>query len=55
VVSWSSESTRYGGSGTPPLDQEGRGWRIPAQATVLLHGEVIRGNGHDRSEREGKS
>ena len=33
---WSSECVEYGGYGTPPLDAEGQGWRIPAQATVLL-------------------
>jgi maltooligosyltrehalose trehalohydrolase len=33
---WSSECVEYGGYGTPPLDEEGRGWVIPAQATVLL-------------------
>jgi maltooligosyltrehalose trehalohydrolase len=33
---WSSESVEYGGYGTPPLDADGRGWRIPAQSTVLL-------------------
>ena len=33
---WSSESVEYGGYGTPRLDDESRGWRIPPQATVLL-------------------
>jgi maltooligosyltrehalose trehalohydrolase len=33
---WSSEAVEYGGCGTPPLDAEGKGWRIPAQAAVLL-------------------
>jgi maltooligosyltrehalose trehalohydrolase len=33
---WSSECVEYGGYGTPPLDAEGEGWRIPQQATVLL-------------------
>jgi maltooligosyltrehalose trehalohydrolase len=33
---WSSESVEYGGYGTPPLDAEGKGFRIPAQVTVLL-------------------
>jgi len=33
---WSSECVDYGGYGTPALDAEGEGWRIPAQTTVLL-------------------
>jgi maltooligosyltrehalose trehalohydrolase len=33
---WSSECVEYGGYGTPPLDAQGQGWIIPAQATVLL-------------------
>jgi maltooligosyltrehalose trehalohydrolase len=35
---WSSESVRYGGISTPPVDAEGDGWRIPAYAAVLLTG-----------------
>jgi maltooligosyltrehalose trehalohydrolase len=33
---WSSECVEYGGYGTPRLDDDTRGWRIPPQATVLL-------------------
>jgi maltooligosyltrehalose trehalohydrolase len=33
---WSSECVEYGGYGTPPLDEEGQGFRLPAQCTVLL-------------------
>jgi maltooligosyltrehalose trehalohydrolase len=33
---WSSEGADYGGYGTPPLDAEGQGWRIPAHIAVLL-------------------
>jgi maltooligosyltrehalose trehalohydrolase len=36
----SSEDPRYGGMGTPPLDAEGEGWRIPGHAAVLLRGEA---------------
>jgi maltooligosyltrehalose trehalohydrolase len=32
---WSSESARYGGSGTAPLDSD-ENWRIPGQAAALL-------------------
>jgi maltooligosyltrehalose trehalohydrolase len=32
---WSSETPRYGGLGTPPLDEEDN-WRIPGQAAVAL-------------------
>lgn len=32
---WSSEHPRYGGTGTPPLET-GEGWRIPAEAAVVL-------------------
>jgi maltooligosyltrehalose trehalohydrolase len=32
---WSSETPRYGGLGTPPLDEEDN-WRIPGRAAVAL-------------------
>jgi len=32
---WSSESTDYGGSGTPPIETEGM-WRLPGQAAIVL-------------------
>ncbi len=35
-IAWSSEDPRYGGTGTPPLETEEEGWRIPGHATVLL-------------------
>jgi maltooligosyltrehalose trehalohydrolase len=35
---WSSESQRYGGDGTPPLEQPDDAWRVPAHAAVLLQG-----------------
>jgi maltooligosyltrehalose trehalohydrolase len=38
-VAWSSESPRYGGAGTPPIDADGDGWRILGHAAVLLQGE----------------
>jgi maltooligosyltrehalose trehalohydrolase len=37
-VLWSSESPRYGGDGTPPLDRGADGWLIPGNAAVLLQG-----------------
>jgi maltooligosyltrehalose trehalohydrolase len=37
-VVWSSDSPRYGGLGTPPVDADGDGWRIPTSAAVLLRG-----------------
>jgi maltooligosyltrehalose trehalohydrolase len=36
TVLWSSEDPRYGGAGTAPLETKNN-WRIPAQATVVLH------------------
>ena len=36
---WSSESPRYGGASTPPLDTE-ENWRIPGYAAVLLKPEA---------------
>jgi maltooligosyltrehalose trehalohydrolase len=35
TLAWSSESGRYGGSGTPPLDKDG-GWWVPGHTAVLL-------------------
>jgi maltooligosyltrehalose trehalohydrolase len=32
----SSEDTKYGGWGTPPLDNGKNGWWIPAESAVLL-------------------
>jgi maltooligosyltrehalose trehalohydrolase len=34
-VLWSSEQTRYGGSGTSPVESDDE-WRIPAEAAVVL-------------------
>jgi maltooligosyltrehalose trehalohydrolase len=36
VTLWSSEDTRYGGSGTPPLDTAKENWRVPGRAAVAL-------------------
>lgn len=33
---WSSESPRYGGYGTPPIDADDGGWWLPAESTVVL-------------------
>lgn len=35
-ILWSSSEPEYGGAGTPPLDDEKQGWRIPAQCAVAL-------------------
>ena len=34
-ILWSSEDPRYGGSGTPPLEDE-HNWYLPGRATVVL-------------------
>jgi maltooligosyltrehalose trehalohydrolase len=36
VTVFSSDDPRYGGGGTPPLDSDDEGWRLPGQAAVLL-------------------
>jgi maltooligosyltrehalose trehalohydrolase len=33
---WDSENPRYGGSGAPPAEDEGGGWRLPGNAAVAL-------------------
>jgi maltooligosyltrehalose trehalohydrolase len=38
-VQWSTESPRYGGVSTPPLDSED-GWHLPGEAAVVLKGVV---------------
>jgi maltooligosyltrehalose trehalohydrolase len=41
TILWSSESPRYGGAGTSPL-QDGSGiWRLPGHAAVLLQGATV--------------
>jgi maltooligosyltrehalose trehalohydrolase len=35
-ISWSSDHPDYGGLGTPPLDTDEEGWRIPGEAAVVL-------------------
>jgi maltooligosyltrehalose trehalohydrolase len=39
---FSSEDPQYGGAGTPPLDSELEGWRIPAQCAAALAPEPYR-------------
>ncbi len=34
-VAWSSEDPRYGGSGTPPIDRDGR-YFVPGESAVVL-------------------
>jgi maltooligosyltrehalose trehalohydrolase len=41
TILWSSENPRYGGSGTPAVDDQGQGWHIPGHAAVLLHGVAV--------------
>jgi maltooligosyltrehalose trehalohydrolase len=36
AVTWSSESGRYGGTGTPPIDRDGARWTVPGMTAVLL-------------------
>jgi maltooligosyltrehalose trehalohydrolase len=33
---WSSESSLYDGSGTPPVEDDGHGWYLPGHAAVVL-------------------
>jgi maltooligosyltrehalose trehalohydrolase len=35
-VVWSSEDTRYGGSGTPPMQKTGA-WTIPGHSAVVMY------------------
>jgi maltooligosyltrehalose trehalohydrolase len=35
AILWSSEQPRYGGCGTPPLE-DAQGWHIPGHAAVVL-------------------
>lgn len=41
VLTWSSESPRYGGGGTPPIESE-EGWRIPGHAAVVFAAERLK-------------
>jgi maltooligosyltrehalose trehalohydrolase len=36
IVQWSTEDVRYGGNGTPPLDQMDSYWIVPAHSAVVL-------------------
>jgi maltooligosyltrehalose trehalohydrolase len=38
---WSSESARYGGSGTPPIETEDEGFRLPGHAAFVMAPETI--------------
>jgi len=33
---WSSDDARYGGRGTPPVETEEDGWRLPGHCTVVM-------------------
>jgi maltooligosyltrehalose trehalohydrolase len=39
-ILWSSEDSRYGGTGTPPLETP-KGWQIPGETAVVLHPEFL--------------
>lgn len=56
-VLWDSENPRYGGSGAPPAEDEGGGWRLPGNAAVALRpvvpSEKSSGTGA-RSARKGR-
>jgi maltooligosyltrehalose trehalohydrolase len=38
-VLWDSENPRYGGSGAPPAEDGGGGWRLPGLAAIVLRGK----------------
>jgi maltooligosyltrehalose trehalohydrolase len=44
---WSSEDPRYGGGGTPPLEDDAN-WHLPGRAAVVLR-PVAAPEGHDVS------
>jgi maltooligosyltrehalose trehalohydrolase len=51
TIAWSSEDPRYGGIGTPPLDDDDEGWQIPGHAAVLLASTPAPArNGHGGNE-----
>ncbi len=33
---WSSEDVRYGGRGTPPVETEQEGWRVPGHCAIVM-------------------
>ena len=35
-VEWSSEAREYDGAGTPPIEDEARGWHLPGHAAIVL-------------------
>jgi maltooligosyltrehalose trehalohydrolase len=41
TVLFSTENPRYGGGGTPAVDDQGEGWHIPGHAAVLLQGVAV--------------
>ena len=52
-VLWDSENPRYGGSGAPPAEDEGGGWRLPGNAAVVLR-PASPGKTTARTARKGK-
>jgi len=46
---WSSEDPRYGGAGTPPLDSDELGWRIPAHSAVALAPRETEGDENEQT------
>jgi maltooligosyltrehalose trehalohydrolase len=49
---WSSEDPVYGGDGTPALETEEEGWRIPGQATVVMKPAAIQTKNHATSNSQ---
>jgi maltooligosyltrehalose trehalohydrolase len=37
AILWSSEDPRYGGQGTPLVESEAAGWRLPGESTVVMY------------------
>ena len=56
AVEWSSESREYDGSGTPPIEDETRGWHLPGHAAIVLRPvpRATRAADARRPERRGK-
>ncbi|HET9577255.1 MAG TPA: malto-oligosyltrehalose trehalohydrolase [Usitatibacter sp.] len=42
-TAWSSEDPRYGGGGTPVIESEDGGWRLPGHCAVLLRPAPLEG------------
>jgi maltooligosyltrehalose trehalohydrolase len=47
TTAWSSESPRYGGSGTPEIDSDDDNWRIPGHAAIAMRPTFTELKQHD--------